>query len=127
MEVGKTPSGSDLVLPHAPEPFDGMEMVAASRGQKMQPKLLVPVLKSRRELMRPMDTTAIDDHDDLFARAATERHHLRDILAKPLGIKMGDDVIEDFRGAILDGTHHAEQHATRSHGSRSDSVPTRDV
>src|SRR5262245_50915564 len=41
---------------------------------------------------------------------AKERHHLMDILAKPLGIKLGDDFIEDFRGAILDGADNAEQH-----------------
>jgi hypothetical protein len=31
------------------------------------------------------------------------------ILAEFLGIKMGDDCIEDARGAVLDGANHAEQ------------------
>jgi len=60
----------------------------------------------------PVDATAVNDHHDLFPGMAKERHHLMDILAKPLGIKLGDDLIEDFRGAILDGADNAEQHPT---------------
>ena len=44
----------------------------------------------------PMDPTAIDNHHDLFAGFAEGRHHLMEILAQLLGIKMGDDFIEDF-------------------------------
>jgi hypothetical protein len=65
LEVGKTPSGSNSVLQHAPETFNGIEMMSASRGQKIQLQLLVPVRKRRGELVRPMDPTAIDAHDDL--------------------------------------------------------------
>ena len=96
LEVGKTPSGPNPVLHHAPETFDGIQMVAAARGQKMQLKLRVPVRKRRGELARPMDPTAIDCHDDLFPRAAKDGHHLMDILAKPFGIKLGDHFIEHF-------------------------------
>jgi hypothetical protein len=96
LEVGKTPSSPDLVLQHAPETFNRIQMVAASRGQKMQIKLLMPVLKRRRERVRPMDPTAIDHHNDLFPRAAKEGHHLMDILAKPLGIKLRDNFIAHF-------------------------------
>ena len=78
----------------------------------MQPKLLVPVGQRRRKLFRPVDATAVDDHDDLLPRVAKEGHHLMDILAQPLRIKMGHDLIEDFRGAILDGAQDAEQHPT---------------
>ena len=78
----------------------------------MQAKLRLPVGERRRELVRPVDATAVDDHDHCFAGVAKERHDLMDILAKPLGIKLGDDFIEDFRGPILDGPQHAEQHAT---------------
>ena len=113
LEVGKTPPGPDPVLHHAPETLNGIQMMSASRWQKMQMKLLWPVLKRRRELVRPMDTTAIDYHDDLFPSAAKDSHYLMKILAKPLGIKMGDDFIEDFRGPILDGPKHTEPHATR--------------
>jgi hypothetical protein len=77
----------------------------------MQPKLFVPVSQRRRELFRPVDAAAIDDHDDLFPGVAKEGHHLMDILAQPLRITMGNDLREDFRGPILDGTDDAEQHA----------------
>jgi hypothetical protein len=59
----------------------------------------------------PMDAAAIDDHHDLFPSFAEGRHHLMEILAQLLGIKMRDDLIEDFGGAILDGADDAEQHA----------------
>src|SRR6266702_185455 len=77
----------------------------------MQPKLFVPVCQRRRELFRPVDATAVGDHDDLFPGVAKEGHHLMDVLAQPLRIKMGDDLIEDFRGAILDGANDAEQYS----------------
>ena len=51
------------------------------RRQEMQPKLLVPVGQRRRELVRPVDATAIGDHDDLFLGVAKDGHHLMDILA----------------------------------------------
>ena len=77
----------------------------------MQPKLFVPVGQRRRELFRPVDATAVGDHDDLFPRVAQESHHLMDILAQPLWVKMRDDLIDDARSAILHGTADAEQHA----------------
>src|SRR5437660_2863941 len=76
----------------------------------MEAKLTVVVLKGRVELMRPMDPAAIDDHDDLCADCAEGRHHLMDILAQLLGIKMRDDLIKDFGCPILDGANHAQQH-----------------
>jgi len=109
MQVGKAPSGADPVLHHAPEAFNGIEVVAATRRQEMQPKLLVPVCQRRRELVRPVDATAVDNHDHLFPGVAKEGHHLMDILAQPLRIKMGDDLREDFRGTILDGANDTEQ------------------
>jgi hypothetical protein len=78
----------------------------------------VVVLKGRVELMRPMDPAAIDDHDDLCADCAEGRHHLMDILAQLLGIKMRDDLREDFGCPILDGANHAEQHAARDAAPR---------
>ena len=110
MQIGKTPSSADPVLQHAPEAFNRIEMVSTMRRQEMQPKLLVPVGERRRELMRPVDATAVGHHDHLFARAAKEGHHLMDVLAKPLCLKMGDNLIEDFRGAILDRPNDTEQH-----------------
>ena len=111
MQIGKAPSGTNPVLHHTPEAFNGIQMVTTVGWKQMQPKLSVPVSQRRRELFRPMDTTAIGDHHDLFAGVAKEGHHLMDIVAKRLCIKMWDDLIEDFRGAILDGTDDAEQYA----------------
>ena len=96
MQIGKTPSGTDPVFQHAPEAFDGIEVVSTQGWEYIQAKLLVPVRKRRGELVCPMDPTAIDCHDDLFPCATKDRHHLMDILPKPLGIKLRDDFIEDF-------------------------------
>src|SRR5262245_11616585 len=110
MEIGKTPARANAILHDAPEAFDGIEMVPTAGRQEMQPKLFVPVGQRRRELFRPVDATAVGDHDDLFARVAKEGHHLLDILAQPFCIKMGDDLVEDFGGAILDRTNDTEQY-----------------
>src|SRR6516162_377500 len=112
MQIGKTPSSIDPVLHHAPEAFNRIEVVATMRRQEIQPKLLVPVGERRRELVRPMDATAVGHHDHLFAGVAKEGHHLMDVLAKPLRIKMGDHLIEDFGGPILDRPNDAEQYPT---------------
>src|SRR5262245_65502432 len=98
LEVGKTPSSPDLVLQHAPETFNRIQMVAASRGQKIQLKLLVPVRKRRREFVRPMDPTEIDHHNDLFPRAAKDVHHLIDILAKTPGNQLRDNLHNNIEG-----------------------------
>ena len=110
MQIGKTPSGPDPVLHHAPEALNRIEVVATMRRQEMQPKLLVPVGQRRRELVRPMDATAVGHHDHLFAGTAKEGHHLMDVLAKPLCLKMGDNLIEDFGRPILDRADDTEQH-----------------
>ena len=110
MEIGKTPSRSNAVLHHTPEAFNGIQVVTTRGWEQIQPKLFVPVSQRRCELFRPVDATAVGDHDDLFPGVAKEGHHLMDILAQPLRIKMGYDLVEDFRGPILDGTNDAEQH-----------------
>jgi hypothetical protein len=111
MQIGKTSSSTDPVLHHPPEAFNRIEMVSAPRWQEMQPKLLLPVCQCRRQLVCPVDATAVSDHDDLFPRVTKEGHHLMDILAQPLRVKMGDELIDDARGAILHGPDDAEQHA----------------
>ena len=78
----------------------------------MEAQLALIMRKCRVKLVRPMDPTAIDDHDDLFAGFAEGRHDLMAILAEFLSIKVGHDFIEDTRGAILDSPNHAEQDAT---------------
>src|SRR4029453_3177213 len=80
--------------------------------QEIQRKLLVPVGECRRELVRPMDATAVGHHDHLFASVAKAGHHWMDVLAKPLCINMGDSLIEDFGGPLLDRADDTEQHAT---------------
>ena len=80
MQIGKTPSGADPVLQHTPEAFNRVEVVTAVGREEMQPKLLVPVGQRRRELFRPVDATAVGDHDHLFPRMAKKGHPLRDIL-----------------------------------------------
>jgi len=111
MEVGKTSSSSDLILHHAPEAFNGIEVMSTARWQEMQPKLLVPVGQRRRELMRSVNATAVDHHDDGFPGRTKMGHYLMNIVAKPFRIKLWDDLIEDFRGAILDSAEDTEQHA----------------
>src|SRR5207244_8012365 len=76
----------------------------------MKVKLALVVVESRVKFMRPMDATAIDDHDDLCTSFAKDAHDLMDILAQLLGIKVRDDFIEDFGGAILDRPNDTEPH-----------------
>jgi hypothetical protein len=110
-ERGKPSSCTDSILHHPPEAFDGVEVMATVGRQEMEVELALVVSKSRVKLMRPMEPAPIDDHDDLFAGFAEDRHDLMDILAQLLGIKVRHDFIEDFGGAILDGANHAEHHA----------------
>src|SRR5712692_1727640 len=77
----------------------------------MEAQFAVIVGESRVELVGPMDPTAIDHHHDLCRGFAEGRHHLMDVLAQLLSIKMRDDLIEDFGGAVLDRANHTEQHA----------------
>ena len=111
MQIGKAPSSADPVLQHAPEAFDGIQVVAATGRSAIQPKPLVPVGQRRCELMRPVAATAVGHHDHLFAGVAKAGHHLMDILPEPLRIKLRDALIKDLRGPILDGTNDAEQYA----------------
>jgi hypothetical protein len=76
----------------------------------MEAKRAVVVLKGRVELVRPMNPTAIGHHHDLFAGFAEGCHHLMDILAQLLGIKVGHNFIEDFGRAVLHRPNDAEQH-----------------
>ena len=110
MQIGETPSSTDPILQHAPEAFNRIEVMPTVGRQEMQSKLLVPVCQRRRKLFRPVDATAVGDHDHLFTSVAKEGHHLMDILAQSLRIKMGHDLVADFGGAILDRANDTEQH-----------------
>ena len=81
--------------------------------QEMQVQLAVVVVEGRVELVRSMDPAAINDHHDFFPGFAEGRHHLMEILAQLLGIKVRHDFIKDFGGPILDGPKDTEQHAAR--------------
>ena len=76
----------------------------------MEAKRIVVVVESCVELVRPVDPAAIDDHHDLCAGFAEDRHHLVHILTQLLGIKVRHNFIEDFGGPILDRPQDAEQH-----------------
>src|SRR5215475_7416942 len=77
----------------------------------MEAQLAIVVVEDRVELVRSMDPAAIHNHHDLFVGFAEGRHHLMEILAQLLGIKVGHDFREDFRGPILDRADDTEQHA----------------
>jgi len=70
-----------------------------------------------------MDPAAINDHHDLFPGFAEGCHYLVEILAQLLGIKVGHDCIEDFRGAILDSADDAEQHTAADAAPRAIAYP----
>src|SRR5215475_13939872 len=111
MQIGKTSSGADRVLHDTPEAFDRIEVMATMGRQEMEAKLPLIVVEGRVKLLRPMNATAVDDHDDLFASFTKDTPDLMDILAQLLGIKMGHDLIEDTRRTILDRPDNAEQDA----------------
>jgi hypothetical protein len=73
----------------------------------MEASLAVVVVEGRVELVGPMDPAAIHDHHDVFAGFAEGGHDLMEILASLLGVKVGHDFREDFRGAILHGADDA--------------------
>jgi hypothetical protein len=79
----------------------------------MEAKLIVVVVESGVELVRSVDPATIDDHHDLFASFAEDRHHLVNILPQLLGIKVRHNFIEDFGSTILDRPQDAEQHTAR--------------
>src|SRR4029453_8573233 len=87
-QIAKTAPGPDGILHHPPKAFDRVEVMTTMCGEEMEPKLVVVVRKCRVELVRPVDPAAIDDHDPLFAGFAEDRHHLMDILAQLLTIKV---------------------------------------
>ena len=111
LQIAKTPSGADGVLHHPPEAFDGVEVVPTMGGEEMEAKLAMIVVEGRIELVCPVDPAPVDDHHHFLPGFSEGCHHLMDILAQLLRIKMRDDLIEDFGGPILDGAKHAEQHA----------------
>ena len=78
----------------------------------MELKLSLIMRQCGGQLFGPMDTTAIDDHHDLFAGVAKDVHDLVNILAQGFCVKMRHDLVEDFCCPILDSPNDAEQHPT---------------
>ena len=76
----------------------------------MELQLSIIMCQGRGQFFGSMDATAIHDHHDLFGGFAKDVHDLVNILAQGFCVKMRHDLIEDFRGAILDGADDAEQH-----------------
>ena len=108
LEGTETAPRSNDVLHHPPEAFDRIEVVATMGRQEMPAQLAVVVVECRVELVRSMNPATINDHHDVFAGFAKRRHDLMEILAQLLGIKVGHDFIEDFRGPILDRADDAQ-------------------
>ena len=98
-------------------------MMTTVGREQMQPTWFVPVGQRRRELFRPVDATAVGDHDALFPRAAPEGHHWLDILAQPLCVTMRADRIDAARRAILHGPDDAEPHAAGHPAPRALATP----
>jgi hypothetical protein len=109
-QVAKAASCTNRVLHHLPEAFDGVEVMSAVDRQEMEATRALLGRKCRVKLVRPMDPTAIDDHDDIFAGFAEGRHDLMARGASFLSITVGHEFREDFRGAILHGADDAESH-----------------
>src|ERR1044071_4608625 len=77
----KTASCPNGVLHHPPEAFDRIQVRAPVGGQQMELQLARVMGQRSGKFLCPMDTTAIDDHDHLFARVAEDVHDLMKILA----------------------------------------------
>ena len=96
MEMGHTASGATRVLHHPPEAFERRKRVATMGREEVEAACAVGVVEGRVKLVRPMDPAPIDDHHHLFLGVPEGCHHLMDILAQLLGIKVRHDFIEDF-------------------------------
>ena len=108
-QIAKTSSGADRIFHRPPEAFHGVEGVPTVGWEHTQLKLSLVMLQCRVELVRPMDTTAVDDHHPLFAGVAKDGHDLRDIVLECLCIKIGRDFREEAQRAVLDSPHDTEQ------------------
>jgi len=93
-QIGTTPSSTDGVLPHPPEAFDGMEVMAAVGREAMEAHPALIVVEGRLQLRRSMDPAPVDSPEDVFAGCAEDRPHLLDLLAQLLSVNMGHDLRE---------------------------------
>ena len=110
-QILKTAPGSYDLFHPPPEAFNGIEMVSAVSREEMQLELPLIMLQGGGQFAGAVDTTAIDHHDHLFVGRAKEAHHLMNILTEFVGIKVGDDFIEDAGGSVLHRPNDIEQDA----------------
>jgi hypothetical protein len=78
--------------------------------EAMEAQRVVGGLQGGVERVGAMDPAAIDDHHALCAGGADSRPHVMEIRAQLLGITVGHDFREDFRGALLHRPDDAEPH-----------------
>jgi hypothetical protein len=79
----------------------------------METKPVMIVVEGRIELMRSVAPAPVDYHHNLLLGFPEGGHHLVEILAQLLRIKVRNDFIEDLGGAVLDRANHRKQHPTR--------------
>jgi hypothetical protein len=77
----------------------------------MPAPLVVVVVECRVELVRPLAPAAIDNHHDVCAGCAEDRHDVMAIVAQLLGINVWHDCREALGGPILDCPKDTEPHA----------------
>ena len=82
--------------------------MAAVGGEEMELPLSRLMCQCGGKFFGPVDATAIDDHDALLVGFAKDVHDLMQIVAQSFCVTMRHDLIEDFRGAILDSPDDAE-------------------
>src|SRR4030095_8684587 len=75
-ETAPCPNGG---LHHPPEAFDRVKVMAAVGGQEMKLQLSIIMRQCGGQFFGPMDTTAIDDHHDLFVGFTKDVHDLVNI------------------------------------------------
>lgn len=118
LQLRQTPSGAAHVLPHPPEAFAGLAVMATMGREAMEAQLALVVVEGRVELVRPMDAAAIADHHNRCGDCAAGGHHLLHILAQLLGSNVRHHVREALGGAILDRPNDTAQHAARATAPR---------
>jgi hypothetical protein len=107
-ESVETSSGAHRLFPRPPEACNGDEVVPTVGREHLERPLALVVLQGRVELVRPMAPTASDPHEDRCPGGAKEAHHLMEIVAAFLRLKMGDNCIADPRGPRLPGAKNCE-------------------
>src|SRR5256884_9769433 len=64
LQSGPTPAGAPEVLQHAPEAYQGIEVVPPGGREPRPPQRFVPVCQRRRERLRLVEAPAVGAQDD---------------------------------------------------------------